>query len=115
VVACRAEESNRGLISAEVIRTLGAAGLLVNVARGSLVDEDALIDALRSGTLGAAALDVFETEPTPAARWADVPNLVLTPHTAGATAEAVQGMLALLLRNLAAVEAGEPPITPVPG
>lgn len=113
VVACRADESNRGLISAEVIEALGPNGLLVNVARGSLVDEDALIAALKAGRLGQAALDVFEAEPTPAERWLDVPNVVLTPHTAGATSEAVQGMLALLMRNLAAAVAGEPLITPV--
>ena len=113
VVACRADETNRGLISAGVIEALGPNGVLVNVARGSLVDEDALIDALKAGRLGQAALDVFETEPTPAARWADVPNLLLTPHTGGATSEAVQGMLMLLMRNLAAAVAGEPLITPV--
>lgn len=113
VVACRADEANRGLISAEVIEALGPDGLLVNVARGSLVDEAALIAALKGGRLGQAALDVFETEPTDAARWADVPNVLLTPHTAGATGEAVQGMTILLLRNLAAAVAGEPLITPV--
>ncbi|MFC5343351.1 2-hydroxyacid dehydrogenase [Brevundimonas staleyi] len=113
VVACRADETNRGLISAEVIEALGPSGLLVNVARGSLVDEEALIAALKTGRLGQAALDVFETEPTDAARWAVVPNVVLTPHTAGATSEAVQGMLILLMRNLAAAVAGEPLITPV--
>ncbi len=113
VVACRADETNRGLISAQVMEALGPEGLLVNVSRGSVVDEDALIAALQSGRLGQAALDVFETEPTPAARWADVPNLILTPHTAGATAEAVQGMLMLLMRNLAASVAGEPLISPV--
>lgn len=113
VVACRADETNRGLISAEVIEALGPNGLLVNVARGSLVDEDALIAALKAGRLGQAALDVFETEPTPAARWADVPNVVLTPHTGGATSEAVQGMLALLMQNLAAAVAGDPLVTPV--
>ncbi len=114
VVACRADADNRGLISAEVIQALGPGGLLVNVARGSLLDEDALIAALQAGRLGGAALDVFEDGPTPAARWTDVPNTVLTPHTAGATAEAVQGMLMLLMRNLAAALAGEPLITPVP-
>lgn len=113
VVACRADETNRGLISAEVIEALGPSGLLVNVARGSLVDEAALIAALKAGRLGQAALDVFETEPTDAARWADVPNVVLTPHTAGATSEAVQGMVMLLMRNLAAAVAGEPLVTPV--
>ncbi len=114
VVACRADATNRGLISAEVIEALGPNGLLVNVARGSLVDEDALIAALKAGRLGGAALDVFETEPTSAERWADVPNVLLTPHTAGATMAAVQGMLALLIRNLQAVAAGEPPVSPVP-
>jgi lactate dehydrogenase-like 2-hydroxyacid dehydrogenase len=114
VVACRADATNRGLISAEVIEALGPNGLFVNVARGSLVDEDALIAALKAGRLGGAALDVFETEPTTAERWADVPNVLLTPHTAGATLAAVQGMLALLVRNLQAVAAGEPPVSPVP-
>ncbi len=114
VVACRADEDNRGLISAEVIEALGPQGLLVNIARGQLVDEAALIAALRDGRLGQAALDVFEDEPTDPARWADVPNTVLTPHTGGATTEAVQGMLMLLLQNLAAAFAGEPLKTPAP-
>jgi len=113
VVACRADDDNIGLISGEVIAALGPSGLLVNVARGQLVDEDALIAALTSGALGQAALDVFVDEPVEPARWADVPNTVLTPHTAGATTEAVQGMLMLLMQNLAAVLAGEPPRTPV--
>ena len=113
LVACRADETNRGLISAGVIEALGPNAVLVNVARGSLVDEDALIDALKAGRLGQAALDVFETAPTPAARWTDVPNILLTPQSGGATSEAVQGMLMLLMRNLAAAVAGEPLVTPV--
>ena len=113
VVACRADETNRGLISREVMETLGPDGLLVNVARGQLVDEDALIEALTAGKLGHAALDVFETEPTDPARWADVPNTTLTPHTGGATNEAVQGMLGLLLENLSAHFEGRPLKTPV--
>lgn len=114
VIACRADDENRGLISAEVIEALGPQGLLVNVARGQLVDEAALIGALKAGRLGQAALDVFEDEPTDPSRWADVPNTVLTPHTGGATTEAVQGMLMLLLQNLAAAFAGEPLKTPAP-
>ena len=113
VVACRADENNRRLISREVMEALGPDGLLVNVARGQLVDEDALIEALKSGRLGHAALDVFEAEPTDPARWADVPNTTLTPHTGGATNEAVQGMLGLLLENLSAHFAGRPLKTPV--
>ncbi len=113
VVGSRADESNRGLISAEVISALGPRGLLVNVARGQLVDEDALIAALKAGALGAAALDVYVEEPTPAARWADVPNVVLTPHTAGATREGVLGMFGLLEANLKAVLGGGAPVSPV--
>ncbi len=115
VVACRADESNRGLISREVIEALGPQGLLVNVARGQLVDEDALMDALRDGRLGGAGLDVFQEEPTSPARWADVPNLVLTPHTGGATTAGVQGMLGLLMRNLDAAFNDRPLVTPVGG
>jgi len=114
VVACKADDSNVGLISREVIEALGPAGLLVNVARGQLVDEAALIAALKDGRLGQAALDVFEDEPTDASRWVGVPNTVLTPHTGGATTEAVQGMLMLLMQNLQAAFAGEPLKTPVP-
>ena len=113
VVACKADDTNRGLVSGAVIEALGPQGLLVNVARGQLVDETALIAALRDGRLGQAALDVFEEEPTDAARWAEVPNTVLTPHTGGATTEAVQGMLMLLIHNLRAAFAGEPLKTPV--
>ena len=114
VVACKADDSNIGLISREVIEALGPQGLLVNVARGQLIDEDSLIAALRTGRLGQAALDVFEEEPTDATRWAGVPNTVLTPHTAGATTEAVQGMLMLLMQNLTAAFNGEPLKTPTP-
>ncbi|NSX33312.1 2-hydroxyacid dehydrogenase [Brevundimonas vesicularis] len=113
VVACKADETNRGLISQDIIEALGPDGLLVNVSRGQVVDEDALIAALKSGALGEAALDVFIEEPTDPARWADVPNVILTPHTAGATTAGVQGMLMLLIENLQAHFAGEPLKTPV--
>lgn len=113
VVACRADEANRGLISREILDALGQNGLLVNVARGQLVDEDALIAGLRDGRLGQAALDVFLDEPTNPARWVGVPNTILTPHTAGATHEAVQGMLMLLVQNLQAVMQSAPVVTPI--
>jgi hydroxypyruvate reductase len=113
VVAARAHAGNAGLISAAVIEALGPDGLLVNVARGQLVDEDALIAALQGGRLGGAALDVFAEEPTPADRWEGIPNLVLTPHTAGATDQAVAMMTGMLRANLAAFFAGEPLPTPV--
>ncbi|KKW93598.1 2-hydroxyacid dehydrogenase [Sphingobium chungbukense] len=113
VVAAKATEENRGMIDASMMDALGVAGLLVNVARGQLVDEDALITALREGRLGGAALDVFESEPTPVARWADVPNVVLTPHTGGATYEAVGRMRDMLVANLGAFFAGGALVSPI--
>lgn len=112
-VCVKANEETRRLITAEIIHAVGADGLLVNVSRGQVIDEDALIDALRDGRLGSAALDVFEGEPTPAERWSGVPNTVLTPHTAGATREAVQQMIGQMMSNLTAFFAGQPVITPV--
>lgn len=114
VVAARAHQGNEKMISAGIIDALGPDGLLVNVARGQVVDEDALIAALREGRVGGAALDVFAQEPTPADRWADVPNTVLTPHTGGATDAAVRRMKEMLRANLAAYHAGEPLVTPAP-
>lgn len=115
LVAARADESNRGMISADIMDALGPEGLLVNVARGQLVDEAALIAALTSGRLGGAAIDVYDPEPTDPKRWADVPNVVLTPHTGGATHEAVAHMAQMLLANLTAHFAGRPLISPVRG
>ncbi|MES2175774.1 MAG: 2-hydroxyacid dehydrogenase [Pseudomonadota bacterium] len=114
IVAARADETNRGMIDSAVIDALGPGGLLVNVARGQLVDEDALIAALQDGRLGGAALDVFAQEPTDAARWADVPNCVLTPHTGGATDAAVARMAAMVLANLRAYFSGAVLPSPVP-
>lgn len=115
LVAARADESNRGMISADILEALGPEGLLVNVARGQLVDEAALIAALISRRLGGAAIDVYDPEPTDPKRWADVPNVVLTPHTGGATHEAVAHMAQMLLANLTAHFAGKPLLSPVRG
>ncbi|WP_374572394.1 2-hydroxyacid dehydrogenase [Phenylobacterium sp.] len=113
VVACRADASNRKMISAEVIEAVGPRGLIVNVARGSIIDEDALIAALKDGRLARAGLDVFETEPTPAGRWADVPGVVLTPHTAGGTIDAIPKMVGQALDNVARFLDGQPLASPV--
>ena len=113
IVACRADETNRKAVDREVLDALGARGMLVNVARGSIVDEDALIAALKEGRLGRAALDVFETEPTPVARWADVPNTVLTPHSAGGTVDSIPRMVGQALENVRLFIAGEPVMSAV--
>jgi lactate dehydrogenase-like 2-hydroxyacid dehydrogenase len=85
IVAAPLDDATRRIVNREVIEALGPQGLLINIARGGLVDEDELIGALRDGRLGGAALDVFEEEPTPAERWRDVPNTILTPHVGGVT------------------------------
>jgi len=112
-IAARSTEENRGMINADILAALGPHGLLVNVARGALVDETALIAALKEGRLGMAALDVFATEPTPPERWADVPNVVLSPHAAAATTGALPKMFALTRENLRRFFAGEPLVNPV--
>jgi lactate dehydrogenase-like 2-hydroxyacid dehydrogenase len=113
VVCARAEAANRGMISAEVIEAVGPKGMIVNVGRGSLIDEPALREALKAGRLWRAALDVFAQEPTPAEAWADVPNAVLTPHVAGSSNEAVPLMVAQAIDNVQRFLAGQPVASPV--
>ena len=115
IVACRADAANRGLISRSVIEAVGPKGLIVNVARGSVIDEDAMISALKDGRLGRAALDVFVEEPTPPERWADVPRTVLTPHTAGGTVDSIPRMVAQAVDNVRRFLAGEPVASPAAG
>ncbi|WP_027684183.1 2-hydroxyacid dehydrogenase [Rhizobium leguminosarum] len=113
VVAASANPLNRHLIGAEVLNAIGQNGLFVNVARGSLVNEDQLVDSLRTGRLGAAALDVFATEPTDPAKWRNIPNVLLTPHTAGATHAVLPKLAAQLMANLEAFFDGRELPTPV--
>jgi hydroxypyruvate reductase len=113
ILAVAARGDQAGLITADVIKALGSDGILVNISRGSLVDEDALIAALKSGALGGAGLDVFEDEPTPAVRWEGVPNTTLTPHLGGGTREALYAGSQNVLENLRRFYAGEPLLTPL--
>jgi len=97
----------QGLVDAEAFRAMKQDAVLVNVARGAIVDEDALIDALRSGAVGAAILDVFKTEPLPADHplWG-IPNVTITPHHAGLN---IPGKIAaFFLENLRRYINGEP-------
>jgi lactate dehydrogenase-like 2-hydroxyacid dehydrogenase len=114
LVASRANAENRGLISREVIEAVGPHGMIVNVARGSLVDEDALIAALKAGRLARAGLDVFAEEPTLPARWADVPNAVLTPHSASSTIDILPRLIAQAIENIRRFLEGRPVLNPVP-
>ena len=102
------------LIDAAVLAALGPQGCLVNVARGAVVDEAALIDALRSGAIAGAALDVFESEPNVPQALREMDQVVLTPHIGSATAQTRRAMAALAFDNLDAKLSGQPVLTPVP-
>jgi lactate dehydrogenase-like 2-hydroxyacid dehydrogenase len=104
----------RHLVNAQVLQALGPKGILVNVARGSVVDEAALIEALEGGVIGGAALDVFEDEPRVPQRLMDLPQVVLVPHIGSATGQTRQAMADLAFGNLREHFAGRPVLTPVP-
>ena len=104
----------RKLIDAKVLAALGKDGYLINVARGSVVDEAALIEALQNGTIAGAGLDVFENEPNVPAALAALDNVVLTPHVGSATWETRRAMGDLAFGNLVAHFAGKPLLSPVP-
>ena len=105
--------TNDKLINRERIGLMRRGAVLVNTARGVLIDEDALIDALKSGHLAAAGLDVFRNEPDYDLRLRDLPNLFMTPHMGSATVETRDAMGNRALDNVEAVLSGRPPIDPL--
>lgn len=113
MIACQGGPETQHLVSAAVIAALGSAGTLINVARGSVVDEAAMIAALREGRLGAAALDVFATEPHVSPELVALPNVIVQPHHGAATSEAREAIGRLVIANIAAKLAGRPLPTPV--
>lgn len=102
-----------GLVSRRVLQALGPKGYFVNLGRGSLVDEAAMLDLLKSGGLGGAGLDVFAQEPRMSPDFWDLPNVVLSPHQGSATTKTRWAMGDLFVRNLLAHRDGYPLITPV--
>ncbi|HEU0016441.1 MAG TPA: D-glycerate dehydrogenase [Longimicrobium sp.] len=104
----------RHAISADVLRRMRPGSFLVNTARGALVDEAALAEALRDGPVAGAGLDVYEREPAITPALLDLPNVVLLPHIGSATRETRARMAMLAARNAHAVLTGHPPLTPVP-
>jgi lactate dehydrogenase-like 2-hydroxyacid dehydrogenase len=113
VAACPGGGATEHLIDAGVLAALGPEGFLVNVARGSVVDTEALIAALSSEGIAGAALDVVEGEPEVPAALLAFDNVILTPHMAGRSPEASRAQFDLLVANLEACFSGEPPVTPV--
>ena len=113
VVTCLGGPTTKGLVDRAVIDALGPEGWLINVARGSVIDEPALVEALVEGRLGAAGLDVFANEPNVPEALLGMDNVVLQPHQASATWETRDGMGQLVVDNLKAHFAGQPLPTPV--
>lgn len=113
IVCAAASSSTRKLIGREVFEALGSDGFVVNIARGSIVDEPALVEALQKGVIAGAALDVFEDEPNVPAALHTMDNVITTPHIASGTHETRRAMGELMLDNLDAFFAGRALPTPV--
>ena len=114
VVATSAGPDARHMVDADVLDALGPAGILINIARGSVVDEAALVAALESGRIAGAGLDVFEHEPNVPAALIARDDVVLLPHIASSTRETRGRMSQLVIENLEAWFAGKPLVTPTP-
>lgn len=112
-LACPASPATEKMINSEVLEALGPQSYLVNIARGSVVDEAALLVALQQKKIAGAALDVFENEPNPDARFLNLDNVLLTPHIGSATSETRQLMTNLAIDNLEAFYNQQPLLTEV--
>jgi len=106
-------KATEGIVSRDVLEALGPRGNIVNVARGTLIDEVAMLELLQNGGLGGAALDVFENEPAVPEAFFALDNVVLSPHQGSATTQTRNAMGALVVANLEAHFAGEPLISAV--
>jgi lactate dehydrogenase-like 2-hydroxyacid dehydrogenase len=106
--------STRHLVNAEVLDALGPRGIVINMSRGTVVDDAALIQALRDKKIYAAGLDVFLNEPEVPKDYLELDNVTLFPHLGSATVHTRQKMEQLVADNLLAWGAGKPPLTPVP-
>jgi len=114
VVAVPGGDETKNMIGASVLQALGSKGYLINVARGSVVDQPVLVQVLKDKAIAGAALDVFWDEPIIDPELRRLPNVVLTPHIASATVETRQAMAALTLQNLESFYQKKPVPTPVP-
>ena len=115
VVAVRADAGNRHAVDAGVLAALGRDGHVVNISRGSAIDEEALVEALRAGVIAGAGLDVFDREPEVPAALLAMRQVVMTPHIGGDTHEAQSAMRDAVLANVEAFVAHGRVLTPVPG
>ncbi len=114
MIATPGGSATHHLVNARVLDALGSEGYLINIARGSVVDTQALISALIVGKIAGAGLDVFEDEPLVPDPLKTLGNVVMTPHVAGQSPDAVEATVQLVVDNLRAFFAGKPVLTPVP-
>ena len=112
VITATGGDGTRKVVNRPVLEALGPAGILINVARGSIVDEESLVQLLKEGKLGGAGLDVFANEPNVPEELNSLPNVVLQPHHGSGTLETRSVMADLVVRNLEAHFAGKPLLTP---
>lgn len=115
VTCCPATDKTFHMVDGDVLAALGAAGFLISVSRGTVIDEAALIPALQAGTIAGAGLEVFEHEPDIPDVLTKMDNVVLSPHRAAFTHEATTQMRDMMMANLMAHFSGKPVINPVPG
>lgn len=113
VLAAPGGAGTRHMVNAGILDALGPKGFLINIGRGSIVDTDALVAALHDGRIAGAAIDVVDGEPEVPPSLAAAPNLIITPHIAGRSPEAMMATASLVAANLTAHFAGEPVKTPV--
>ena len=110
----RAGPETNDVVNADILRRLGEDGHVVNIARGSVIDQPALVQALTDKTIAGAGLDVYAKEPHAPDALTALPNVVLTPHTGGHTLESHRHMQDCVMANLTAFFAGKPLAYPVP-
>jgi lactate dehydrogenase-like 2-hydroxyacid dehydrogenase len=113
IVVVPGGESTRDAVNADVLKALGSNGVLINIGRGSTVDEKAVASALRDGTIAAAGLDVFKNEPNVPHSLMEAPNCVLLPHLGSASEHTRKAMADLCVDNLVSWFSGNGAMTPV--
>jgi len=113
VIACAGGPETAHICDADAIAALGKDGMIVNISRGSTIDEAAMLDALETGAIAGAALDVFASEPDFDPRFVKLDNVLLLPHVGSATVETRKAMGALMIANIVAASEGRALLTPV--
>jgi len=113
MISCPGGAATQGIINADVLKALGPRGFVINIARGSVIDEPALIGALQHRSIAGAGLDVFESEPNIDPAFSKLDNVVLYPHLASGTVETRDAMAQLVVDNLNAWDERGELITPI--